>query len=139
MIYRREFIQTSRIKIYVRDYVTLEIVAMKMRLALVVALVAILVVCVLQDIMVRVWNMNPACVSILKQEFSFIVIIRGIACPKGTYNAGEVPGDLMVCRLCPDRNQKTKKFPATSIDDCICKNGFVPVGAKCVGNERISK
>jgi len=61
------------------------------------------------------------------------------ACPKGTYGEGNVPGDVSTCQSCPDRNQNTKKYPATSLNDCICKEGFVPGNLKCEGEQFLPK
>ncbi|KAG8226943.1 hypothetical protein J437_LFUL004661, partial [Ladona fulva] len=56
-------------------------------------------------------------------------------CPKGTYNPGELPGDVHTsCRRCPDPNQTTRKEGATSPEECECQQGYVPDarGMKCI-------
>ncbi|XP_063230514.1 sushi, von Willebrand factor type A, EGF and pentraxin domain-containing protein 1-like [Bacillus rossius redtenbacheri] len=52
------------------------------------------------------------------------------ACPNGTYSDGSVPGDESVCLPCPDANHVTLS-PATSQQQCRCKEGFVAHGNRC--------
>uniref|UniRef100_A0A1A7X820 Sushi, von Willebrand factor type A, EGF and pentraxin domain containing 1 n=2 Tax=Iconisemion striatum TaxID=60296 RepID=A0A1A7X820_9TELE len=52
------------------------------------------------------------------------------ACPPGTYKPEATPGGLSTCLSCPD-TQHTSQPGSTSLDDCICKPGYQPIGMTC--------
>ncbi|XP_041840984.1 sushi, von Willebrand factor type A, EGF and pentraxin domain-containing protein 1 isoform X2 [Melanotaenia boesemani] len=52
------------------------------------------------------------------------------ACPSGTYKPEGTPGSLSTCLPCPDA-QHTSQPGSTSLDDCVCKPGYQPVGMTC--------
>uniref|UniRef100_A0AAQ5XF31 Sushi, von Willebrand factor type A, EGF and pentraxin domain-containing protein 1 n=1 Tax=Amphiprion ocellaris TaxID=80972 RepID=A0AAQ5XF31_AMPOC len=52
------------------------------------------------------------------------------ACPPGTYKPEGTPGGLSTCLSCPD-SQHTSQPGSTSVDDCVCKPGYQPVGMTC--------
>ncbi|XP_054276634.1 sushi, von Willebrand factor type A, EGF and pentraxin domain-containing protein 1-like [Macrosteles quadrilineatus] len=53
-----------------------------------------------------------------------------LPCPNGTYHNGRVPGDVTLCRPCPDINHQTLG-PAADEGHCVCKPGFVANGSSC--------
>uniref|UniRef100_A0A8C6KVP5 Sushi, von Willebrand factor type A, EGF and pentraxin domain containing 1 n=1 Tax=Nothobranchius furzeri TaxID=105023 RepID=A0A8C6KVP5_NOTFU len=52
------------------------------------------------------------------------------ACPPGTYKPEATPGGLSTCLSCPD-TQHTSQPGSTSLDDCVCKPGYQPIGMTC--------
>uniref|UniRef100_UPI00398EE43F sushi, von Willebrand factor type A, EGF and pentraxin domain-containing protein 1 n=1 Tax=Pristiophorus japonicus TaxID=55135 RepID=UPI00398EE43F len=52
------------------------------------------------------------------------------ACPSGTYKVEGKPGGISTCLHCPDENY-TSLPGSTSIKDCVCKEGYRPVGQVC--------
>ncbi|XP_008281602.1 sushi, von Willebrand factor type A, EGF and pentraxin domain-containing protein 1 [Stegastes partitus] len=52
------------------------------------------------------------------------------ACPPGTYKPEGTPGGLSTCLSCPD-SQHTSQPGSTSVDDCVCKPGYQPIGMTC--------
>ncbi|XP_017288668.1 sushi, von Willebrand factor type A, EGF and pentraxin domain-containing protein 1 isoform X3 [Kryptolebias marmoratus] len=52
------------------------------------------------------------------------------ACPPGTYKPEATPGGLSTCLSCPD-TQHTSQPGSTSLDDCLCKPGYQPIGMTC--------
>uniref|UniRef100_A0A3Q2PYT7 Sushi, von Willebrand factor type A, EGF and pentraxin domain containing 1 n=1 Tax=Fundulus heteroclitus TaxID=8078 RepID=A0A3Q2PYT7_FUNHE len=52
------------------------------------------------------------------------------ACPPGTYKPEGTPGGLTTCLPCPD-TQHTSQPGSTSLDDCVCKPGYQPIGMTC--------
>ncbi|XP_067886734.1 sushi, von Willebrand factor type A, EGF and pentraxin domain-containing protein 1 isoform X1 [Heterodontus francisci] len=52
------------------------------------------------------------------------------ACPSGTYKAEAKPGGISTCLHCPNENY-TSLPGSTSIKDCVCKEGYRPVGQIC--------
>lgn len=55
-----------------------------------------------------------------------------IACPSGTYKPEGSPGGISTCILCPDESH-TSPPGSTSMEDCICKEGYRPRGKSCEG------
>ncbi|KAG8130469.1 hypothetical protein E2320_017145, partial [Naja naja] len=51
-------------------------------------------------------------------------------CPSGTYKPEGSPGGISTCTSCPDENH-TSPPGSTSIEDCICKEGYRPRGKSC--------
>uniref|UniRef100_A0A3P8S3J5 Sushi, von Willebrand factor type A, EGF and pentraxin domain-containing protein 1 n=1 Tax=Amphiprion percula TaxID=161767 RepID=A0A3P8S3J5_AMPPE len=47
-----------------------------------------------------------------------------------TYKPEGTPGGLSTCLSCPD-SQHTSQPGSTSVDDCVCKPGYQPVGMTC--------
>ncbi|XP_039996882.1 sushi, von Willebrand factor type A, EGF and pentraxin domain-containing protein 1 isoform X2 [Xiphias gladius] len=52
------------------------------------------------------------------------------ACPPGTYKPEGTPGGLSTCLPCPDL-QHTSQPGSTSLNDCVCKLGYQPIGMTC--------
>nr|XP_056705184.1 sushi, von Willebrand factor type A, EGF and pentraxin domain-containing protein 1 [Euleptes europaea] len=52
------------------------------------------------------------------------------ACPSGTYKPEASPGGISTCVSCPDENH-TSPPGSTSIEDCICKEGYRSNGQIC--------
>ncbi|XP_043916972.1 sushi, von Willebrand factor type A, EGF and pentraxin domain-containing protein 1 isoform X2 [Protopterus annectens] len=52
------------------------------------------------------------------------------ACPPGTYKPEATPGGLSTCIQCPDENH-TSPPGSTSMEDCVCKEGFHDVDQTC--------
>ncbi|KAM4808468.1 sushi, von Willebrand factor type A, EGF and pentraxin domain-containing protein 1 [Rhinophrynus dorsalis] len=52
------------------------------------------------------------------------------ACPSGTYKPEGSPGGISTCIACPDENH-TSLPGSTSVDDCVCKNGYELDGQTC--------
>ncbi|XP_066469620.1 sushi, von Willebrand factor type A, EGF and pentraxin domain-containing protein 1 isoform X1 [Tiliqua scincoides] len=52
------------------------------------------------------------------------------ACPSGTYKPEGSPGGISTCILCPDKNH-TSPPGSTSIEDCVCKEGYRSRGQTC--------
>ncbi|CAN9509297.1 unnamed protein product [Ophioblennius macclurei] len=52
------------------------------------------------------------------------------ACPPGTYKPEGAPGGPGTCLPCPDP-QHTSQPGSTSLDDCVCRPGYQPVGVAC--------
>uniref|UniRef100_A0A8D0GC18 Sushi, von Willebrand factor type A, EGF and pentraxin domain containing 1 n=1 Tax=Sphenodon punctatus TaxID=8508 RepID=A0A8D0GC18_SPHPU len=52
------------------------------------------------------------------------------ACPSGTYKPEGSPGGISTCVSCPDENH-TSPPGSTSVEDCICKEGYRAVGQTC--------
>ncbi|KAG7461968.1 hypothetical protein MATL_G00196770 [Megalops atlanticus] len=52
------------------------------------------------------------------------------ACPSGTYKPEGSPGGLSTCIPCPDQHH-TSQPGSTSMEDCVCKPGYSPVGKTC--------
>ncbi|XP_040039010.2 sushi, von Willebrand factor type A, EGF and pentraxin domain-containing protein 1 isoform X1 [Gasterosteus aculeatus] len=52
------------------------------------------------------------------------------ACPPATYKPEGTPGGLSTCLLCPD-SQHTSQPGSTSLSDCVCKEGYRPIGMTC--------
>ncbi|XP_070794674.1 sushi, von Willebrand factor type A, EGF and pentraxin domain-containing protein 1 [Pituophis catenifer annectens] len=52
------------------------------------------------------------------------------ACPSGTYKPEGSPGGISTCTSCPDENH-TSPPGSTSMEDCICKEGYRPRGKSC--------
>ncbi|XP_067839671.1 sushi, von Willebrand factor type A, EGF and pentraxin domain-containing protein 1 [Heptranchias perlo] len=52
------------------------------------------------------------------------------ACPSGTYKPEGTPGGVSTCLHCLDENY-TSSPGSTSIKDCVCKEGYKPVGQVC--------
>ncbi|MBN3306145.1 SVEP1 protein, partial [Amia calva] len=52
------------------------------------------------------------------------------ACPSGTYKPDSIPGGISTCISCPDK-QHTSQPGSTSVKDCVCKDGYSPVGKSC--------
>jgi hypothetical protein len=45
-------------------------------------------------------------------------------CLRGFYNPEENADDQTACRMCPE-NSNTKAQAATSLEDCLCDEGFM--------------
>uniref|UniRef100_A0ABI7WK14 Sushi, von Willebrand factor type A, EGF and pentraxin domain containing 1 n=1 Tax=Felis catus TaxID=9685 RepID=A0ABI7WK14_FELCA len=52
------------------------------------------------------------------------------ACPSGTYKPEGSPGGISTCLLCPDENH-TSPPGSTSLEDCVCKEGYRASGQTC--------
>ncbi|KAM4706820.1 sushi, von Willebrand factor type A, EGF and pentraxin domain-containing protein 1 [Discoglossus pictus] len=52
------------------------------------------------------------------------------ACPSGTYKPEGSPGGMSTCISCPDKNH-TSPPGSTSVEDCICKEGYDNDGQGC--------
>ncbi|XP_039199397.1 sushi, von Willebrand factor type A, EGF and pentraxin domain-containing protein 1-like [Crotalus tigris] len=52
------------------------------------------------------------------------------ACPSGTYKPEGSPGGISTCISCPDESH-TSPPGSTSMEDCICKEGYRPRGKSC--------
>lgn len=52
------------------------------------------------------------------------------ACPPGTYKPEGAPGGPGTCLPCPDA-QHTSQPGSTSVNDCVCKPGYQPIGMTC--------
>ncbi|OCU00923.1 sushi, von Willebrand factor type A, EGF and pentraxin domain-containing protein 1 isoform X1 [Xenopus laevis] len=52
------------------------------------------------------------------------------ACPPGTYKSEGTPGGASTCITCPDPNH-TSPPGSTSVDDCVCKQGYEVEGNVC--------
>uniref|UniRef100_H3AD23 Sushi, von Willebrand factor type A, EGF and pentraxin domain containing 1 n=1 Tax=Latimeria chalumnae TaxID=7897 RepID=H3AD23_LATCH len=52
------------------------------------------------------------------------------ACPSGTYKPEGGPGGITTCVQCPDQNHISPPG-STSIEDCICKQGYRVIGQAC--------
>ncbi|XP_053558647.1 sushi, von Willebrand factor type A, EGF and pentraxin domain-containing protein 1 [Bombina bombina] len=52
------------------------------------------------------------------------------ACPSGTYKPEGSPGGVSTCTSCPDENH-TSSPGSTSVDDCVCKEGYEYDGQNC--------
>lgn len=57
-----------------------------------------------------------------------------IACPSGTYKPEGSPGGISTCISCPDESH-TSPPGSTSMEDCICKEGYRPRGKSCEGKQ----
>lgn len=58
-------------------------------------------------------------------------------CPPGTYKPEATPGGLSTCLSCPD-TQHTSQPGSTSLDDCVCKPGYQPIGMTCQGKRNLA-
>nr|KAF6332190.1 sushi, von Willebrand factor type A, EGF and pentraxin domain containing 1 [Pipistrellus kuhlii] len=52
------------------------------------------------------------------------------ACPPGTFKPEGVPGGISTCLPCPDENH-TSPPGSTSLEDCVCKEGYRASGQTC--------
>ncbi|XP_072848120.2 sushi, von Willebrand factor type A, EGF and pentraxin domain-containing protein 1 isoform X1 [Pogona vitticeps] len=52
------------------------------------------------------------------------------ACPPGTYKPEGLPGGITTCLSCPDENH-TSPPGSTSVEDCVCKEGYRSRGQTC--------
>nr|XP_060465550.1 sushi, von Willebrand factor type A, EGF and pentraxin domain-containing protein 1 [Panthera onca] len=52
------------------------------------------------------------------------------ACPSGTYKPEGSPGGISTCLPCPDENH-TSPPGSTSLEDCVCKEGYRASGQTC--------
>ncbi|XP_067409310.1 sushi, von Willebrand factor type A, EGF and pentraxin domain-containing protein 1 isoform X1 [Emydura macquarii macquarii] len=52
------------------------------------------------------------------------------ACPSGTYKPEGSPGGISTCISCPDNNH-TSPPGSTSVEDCVCKDGYRAAGQAC--------
>lgn len=55
-----------------------------------------------------------------------------LACPSGTYKPEGSPGGVSTCISCPDPNH-TSPPGSTSVEDCVCKEGYEQDGPTCKG------
>ncbi|MEQ2306089.1 Sushi, von Willebrand factor type A, EGF and pentraxin domain-containing protein 1, partial [Ameca splendens] len=58
------------------------------------------------------------------------------ACPPGTYKPEAIPGGLTTCLSCPDAKH-TSQPGSTTLDDCVCKPGYQPIGMTCQGKIKL--
>lgn len=74
----------------------------------------------------------PYIITDWNRIFNFI-FLPPLACPIGTYNDGQIPGDESSCVQCPDPNHITRVGQASFETDCFCKQGFIAQRNSCEG------